>query len=321
MTESTTNTAEVEEKSVPPVKRKSMKAAKRLDLIFITAMLVIPCVHWLVFWLGVNFNSLLMAFQHPATDKLSLINMRSVFAELSSGSSNLTIAIKNTLMYFTKDFCMLVFQLLIAYFFYKKIWGKRAFQVIFYLPSIISAVAMVAVFSNVIAPSGPLGIIIQKVGQKFDPEFLVPEFLARSDTASYTIMMYTIWLGWGGNMLLLGGALARIPLEIVESAKLDGIGTVKEITHIILPLIWPTVSTILILMMTGLFTADGPILLFTEGAYSTQTIGYWIFDLVYNAGRLAYNKVAAAGMVFTAIGVPIILGFRWLIEKVPTVEY
>ncbi len=305
-------------------KEKSMKSARRLDLVFVFIMLLIPSVQWLVFWLGVNFNSILMAFQNPMGD-WDLIGFRMVFESLKDFNSDwgLGIAVLNTLRYFLKDFFMLVLQLLIAYFFYKKILGKRVFQVVLYLPSIISAVAMVEVFRNFIASDGPLGIILQRIGEASDPDYMLPAFLARSDTATWTIMIYTVWLGWGGNMLLLGGALARIPLEIVESARLDGIGTFKEITHIIFPLIWPTVSTILILMMTGLFTADGPILLFLKGKmlYKTHTIGYWIFCSVTDVGPSAYNQVSAAGLLFTGIGLPIIMLFRWLIEKVPVVEY
>ena len=122
-------------------------------------------------------------------------------------------------------------------------------------------------------------------------------------------------------MLLLGGALARVPLEILESARLDGISPAKELIYMILPLIWSTLSTLLILSMTSLFIADGPILLFTRGKFQTATIGYWIFDKVYFQGVGAYNAVAAAGLVFTVIGAPVILFVKWLIEKVPVVEY
>lgn len=122
-------------------------------------------------------------------------------------------------------------------------------------------------------------------------------------------------------MLLFGGALARIPTEILESARIDGISMGKEVVFMIIPLVWPTLSTILILNMTGLFTASGPILLFTKGSYGTMTIAYWIFDAVAYKGVSAYNQVAAGGLIFTVIGAPIVLFVKWLIEKIPTVEY
>lgn len=122
-------------------------------------------------------------------------------------------------------------------------------------------------------------------------------------------------------MLLLGGALARVPTEILESARVDGISTPREIVSMVLPLIWPTISTLLILQCTGIFSAGGPILLFTKGQYKTSTIGYWIFDKVAYQGASAYNEVAAVGLLFTVVGVPIIMFIRWLIERIPVAEY
>ena len=288
-------------------------------LLFLIAILIIPVIHWLIFWLGVNFNSIMMAFQLP-TGEWSLETMKSVLKEILRNDANMDInlntAIRNTLIYFVKDIFMIPFHLIIAYFFYKKISGYRMYQVIFYLPSIISGVAFATMFSSFIAPSGPIGVLLEKAG--VTP---VPEFLANSKYATNTILFYTIWIGWGGNMLLLGGALARVPLEILESARLDGITPAQELIYMILPLIWSTLSTLLILNMTSLFVADGPILLFTNGKFQTSTIGYWIFDKVYYQGIGAYNAVAAAGLLFTLVGAPIILFVKWLIERVPVVEY
>ena len=286
---------------------------------FVIALLIVPIVHWLIFWLGVNINSILMAFQLP-TGEWSFETLRNVVKEILYNDSNAMINLKtsvgNTLIYFTKDILMIPFHLIIAYFFYKKLPGYKAFQVIFYLPSIISGVAFATMFDAFIAKSGPVGILLKGFG--VSP---VPEFLANSDYATWTILFYTIWIGWGGNMLLLGGALARVPIEILESARLDGIKPWQELIYMILPLIWSTLSTLLILNMTSLFIADGPILLFTKGTFETSTIGYWIFHRVYNDGVGAYNSVAAAGLVFTLIGAPFILFTKWLIERVPVVEY
>ncbi len=296
-------------------KKKKRNAEWKMNTIFITVMLMIPILHWIIFWFVVNINSILLAFKIPTGD-WSFETMKIVFRSLKAGDSNLNIAIKNTLSYFTKDVIMLFFQLLIAYFFYKKLLGYKTFRIIFYIPSIVSGVAIATMFSNFIAPSGPFGVILSNLG--VDP---VPEFLADSDYATKTILLYTIWLGWGGNMLLFGGAFARIPTELIEAAKIDGITAVKEFVYLILPLVWSTLSTLLILNMTGLFGASGPILLFTRGAYRTTTIGYWIFDKVAFVGLSAYNEVAAAGLVFSCIGIPVIMLFKWLLERIPVVEY
>ena len=124
-------------------------------------------------------------------------------------------------------------------------------------------------------------------------------------------------------MLVLGGAFERIPAEVLEAAKLDGVGPVRELTQLIVPMIWPTISTLLILYATGLFNASGPIFLFgTKGSYETWTLSYWIFHKVLYGGSGQYNTVSAMGLIFTCIGVPIVMFVRWLFERViPAVEY
>ena len=130
-------------------------------------------------------------------------------------------------------------------------------------------------------------------------------------------------------MLLLGGAMARIPVEVIESGRLDGITTGREIRTMVFPLIWSTLSTLLILHLTALITNQGPILVFDPQAHTqTWTIGYWIFYHLGGAANVGgggvsvqRDAVSALGLIFTAIGVPIILFLKWLIEKVPVVEY
>ncbi len=302
--------------------KKGMLQSRREDNIFVFAILIIPIIHWLAFWLYVNIDSILLAFKIP-TGAWSMASLKSVTREIFvDNSSSLGVAIRNTFSYFIKDILMIAVQFILAYFLYRKILGYKLFRVFLYLPSIIGGVVMVTVYGTMILPDGPLYLLLQKCGMKN-----MPIFLSDSRYATSAIMMYTIWTGLGGNLLILCGSLAKMPLEVLEAGRLDGISAVREMGNVILPLCWPTISTLLILNLTGLFNAGGPILIFDEvfstGSMDvkTETIGYWIFEKVYRQGSAAYNEVAAAGLVFTCVGVPVILGLRWLIERVPVVEY
>ena len=295
-------------------KKRPGKLLKRGQTLFLVAMLAVPVAHWLVFWLYVNLNSILLAFK-TKIGEWSLNNFKVLFHDLWSADSSISIGLVNTLKYFFNNVCVImVLALIISYFMYRQIRGTKAFRIIFYLPGIISSVALTTVFENFIAPTGPFGAVCRLIGMSD-----VPELLANSDYATNTILFYCVWTGFGSNMLLFTGAMSRIPISLIESAKLDGCGLGREIVNIILPLIWPTISTLLILNCTSVFSASGPILLFTQGKYRTTTIGYWIFDMVYTYN--SYNMVSAAGLFFTCLGVPFILLVRWLIDRVPAVDY
>lgn len=145
------------------------------------------------------------------------------------------------------------------------------------------------------------------------------EWLTDDNLAMKTILFYVFWTGFGGNIVLLTGAIHRISPDILEYAKIDGVGMTKELFQIIIPLIWPTLSTMIVLAVAGLFTNSGPILLFTEGQYKTMTLGYFIFDQVQGG---QYYYPSAIGLIFTAIGFPLVLIVKYLLGKITEdVEY
>lgn len=307
------------EKNLLKTKRKQ----KMGEAIFITSLLIIPILHWLIFWLYVNISSISLAFLHPRTGEVTFSNFQLLWDRLiSPANDSLGISIVNTMYYFFENILLILpGALIISFFIYKKIFAYRVFRIIFYLPAVISGVIMTTCFSVFISPDGPLGQLVKLFGTSIPPEGL----LGRDSTATPTILLYNLWTGFTTNIILLSGAMARIPIEVIEAAKLEGCGPFKEIVYLIFPLIWSTLSTLIILGLTGLFTASGPILLFTGGNFKTSTISYWIFAEVYGSGAVGgsgtYNLVSCAGLCFTLIGFPIIMFFKYLIEKIEVASY
>lgn len=324
MTESVQTAATAQSAEQPKKHKhfKPMSSKKRGQLIFLICMLALPVAQWLIFWLYVNIQSIALAFQDPH-GAFTWGNFTMFWEELhATTGKTIGVAVLNTLIYFAVGILIqLPGALLISYFLYKKIWFNKAFRVIFYLPAIISGVVMVAAYRSLVDPGGPLEALVELCGGHLPPEGL----LANSNTATAMIVLFVIWTGFGGNMLLFGGAMARVPIDVLEAARLEGCGPFRELVQIILPLIWPTICTVLIFTFTGIVNSSGPILLFTNGDYETTTINFWIFLKVYGqqgsgAGG-EFGIVSATGLCFTLITVPIILIVRWALEKVPTSEY
>lgn len=145
------------------------------------------------------------------------------------------------------------------------------------------------------------------------------EFSTNPATATNLILTYVALSGFGMNYLIMLGAMNRIPEEYFEAAALDGCSPVREFFSIISPLVWETLSTLLILHFTQIFMASGPILYFTEGAYNTFTLSFWIFNEVRGD---AYNYSSAVGLFFTVVALPIVFGIRYLMNKInPEVSY
>ena len=121
-------------------------------------------------------------------------------------------------------------------------------------------------------------------------------------------------------MIITMGALARIPVELFEAAKLDGITPSGELKHIILPMISGTLSTLYILGISGILSAGGATLFLTNGNYGTQTLSFWIFWQIYTGGSSGTST--ALGMCMAAFSIPLMFLVKWIAGRIsPEVTY
>ena len=130
-------------------------------------------------------------------------------------------------------------------------------------------------------------------------------FVNNEDYAMPTILFFVLYTGIGGRFVLFGGAMNSIDSSIIDAGRIDGAGPFRELVSIIIPCIWPTLSTMLLLCSTGIFTASGPSLLFDKGDYGTSTISYWIYEMTDTGNGV--ELAAAIGILFTILGLPIVL--------------
>ncbi len=326
----------------PKVRNRAARSFKREATIFIICILAVPLLHWAFFWFYVNIQSIMMAFKTPASwteqqlDTLQWYEKifwnyisiwKSDFQPLIEGrpligGGGLPIAFRNTFMFFGQSlFLTMPLCLFIAFFIFKKIAGYKVFRIVFYLPAVIPSVVMTYAYREITSSTGPLSQIMH-----------IPAggLLGQQDTAIYTVLIYSLLTGFTSNVLLFSSGMARIPTEVLEAAKLDGVGPGTEITRIIIPLIWPTFTTQFILAFTGIFSASGPILMLTQGAYDTTTFAFWITSKMIGSNGLggpgtggddAVRLVSAMGVLCTVIAVPIVFFTRWLCGKVDSIEY
>lgn len=299
-------------------KRSSFSKRNTVRGLFIAAMLAVGLIQFAIFWVYVNFDSILMAFQIKTKNGTvwGFDNFTKFFHDFAIPDLELGLALKNTvLLYVVGTLIGLPVSLIFAYFLFKKIKFSKFFRVVFFLPSIISAVVLVTLFKYIMGTRGPVNEIISLLtGAPCEIEWITDEKYSMG-----TILFYVFWTGFGGNIVLLTGAIHRIPTDVIEYAEIDGVGMCRELFQIIVPMIWPTLSTLLVFATAGLFTNSGPILLFTEGQYKTMTIGYFIFNEVQFG---SYNYPAAIGLVFTVIGFPLVLLVKFGLSKIfEDVEY
>ena len=290
--------------------------------LFVFSIFLIPTIMFLVFWLYVNIQSVLNAFRLEIGGELtwSLRNWKYFWQDLttSNGLVNMGEIIRNTLLYFFINIgVILPLSFVFSYFLYKQIKGYKFYRVIFFAPNLISAAVLATLYKFMLNPSieGIVPQIYTLLTGMPSPNFLMDERYALG-----AVLIYCLWTGFSVNLVMFNGAMERVPQEVIEAAKLDGVGVGRELFGIILPMIWPTISTLLITTTSGMFMASGPLLLLTGGAYGTNSLSFWIYQQVQAQSAPYYP--ATVGFIFTLVGVPIVLAVKKLAEKIyPEVQY
>ena len=300
-------------------KKKRMSACRISFILFCCAL---PVMSWFVFYIYANLFSFTLAFT-DSQNHFSLEHFVHFWEQLTSPTGELHVAFKNTFITFGVIVIILPFQVLVSYFLYKKVPGHSVYRILFFLPMIIFEVAKSLIVVRMLSVTGFVAQWVQDIFNLTE----VPELLADSRYANYTILAHYIWFNIPGDLIIWGGTFARIPPELVESARVDGVNWWQEFTKITIPLVWPTVALRLVLTFGGIFSSTGAAFLLTGGEFGTETFSSWQYKQLLQASSLGPNSwvfhyMSAAGMCITVVGITISLSIRRFTDKVfGEVEY
>ncbi|GHU98063.1 sugar ABC transporter permease [Clostridia bacterium] len=295
-----------------------VKKKKKINVrrgIFIALMLAYPICHFLIFWLFVNINTVVLSFKNPTTGALGFWHYKLFWNELTGefgGTLRRTI-VNSLLMLPFNNFILLPLSVIAAYLLFQKVLGHRVFRVVFFFPTMISIVVLTMVFQFMFnSDFGPVNSLLRAIGAG---SVIPPNGWMGTKTVSMgMIMVYCLWAGIGYNVVLITGAISRIPQDIFEAGRIDGIKMGRELWSVVVPLIYPTLSTLFVLGSTVVFTLFlQPKLLTAGGPNGTsQTIALYVVSFVEGT---QLERAAATGMVFSVIGVPVILGIKRIMER------
>lgn len=301
----------------------SKKRRKKINgLWFYIAFMAIPVLQFLVFYVGVNANSFLLAFQ--SYDRINggykivgFDNFVQVYREFSGTGSVLTQSLKNSfIIYFVATAIELPLSLFFAYYIYKKKPFSEFYRVVLFLPSIISAVVFVTLF-KVMVESG-----YKQLCEELFKLHDVKGLLSTPKTKFGTLLFYHIWVSFGTTLLVYSSAMSGVSDEIIEAAAIDGVSPMQELVKIVLPQIWPTISTFLTVGIVGIFTDQAHLYTFYRDQSTVYTVGYYLFVQVMGdtATLSDYPVASAMGLIFTFVAVPITLVLKWLLQKIDPVS-
>ncbi len=156
--------------------------------------------------------------------------------------------------------------LLIALLLNTKVRGRGLFRSAWYIPTLTSAAIMAQVTAVFIAPSG--GVINSVLTSLHLPPVI---FYVQVDWMRAIIVVYSVWRGVGGPMLLYLAALQGIHQELYEAAQVDGATSRQLLRYITLPLLVPMTIFVLITGVIGTAQIFEAVLFLSKGGPANQT--------------------------------------------------
>ena len=318
-------------------KPKKKKKRRVGEIIFIICLLAYPIGHWLVFWLYTNLRTFALpflewdfwdskyVFPHPEGLFHNFkMQIQQFFTVDSSGAhTTVYIAFFNTFHSLWINLMLLPLAIFIGYALAKHVPGEGIFRVIFFMPNILSTVVLCLAFRFMFEANdalfiGPGAKFLQFLGFDFDGWNILNK--PRIWTLIY---IFCLWAGLSINVVIISSAFQRIPKEIIEAARMDGITFFGEFFRIGIPLIMPTITTFLVNAVTAVtvFYLQPYLLLGGyEGGY--QTIPWLIFQWAQEADQSKYILIATIGIMFSFIMFPVIMLARFIGKKLtPEVEF
>ena len=123
----------------------------------------------------------------------------------------------------------------------EKIKGQNFFRVIFYIPNILSVVVIAGIFSAIYDPQyGMLNSVLSFLSGRD-----VMILWKGQQLVVVSIIIAMVWQAIGYYMVMYMASMSAVPVDLYESASLDGAGRIAQFFQITLPLIWTNIRTTL----------------------------------------------------------------------------
>jgi multiple sugar transport system permease protein len=201
----------------------------------------------------------------------------------------------------------LVLGFLLALLMNTKVRGITFFRTVYYLPSIVPAVASAVLWAWIL--NTEFGLLNTLLGYFGLPR--VP-WLQDPDWALPALILMSLW-GLGGSMVIYLAGLQGIPESLYEAAKIDGAGRWAQLRYITVPLMSPIIFFNLIIGIIASFQVFTAGFLITDGGPQNATLFYVLY--LYRTGfrylDMGYSATLA-WVLFLIILVLTLLVFRYV---------
>lgn len=314
-------------------------------IVIVGVFLAVPIL--LALWVSFSDWNGFRSPLNPNVNFVGLENYAAITTEPGLDQQNFGRAVRNNLWYvvFVVPLQTIIALLLAVQVNRAVLRGQGFFRTAFYFPSVTSTVAIVIVFQFLFTASGavnavlgffgingpnwlndPSGIfhnLLATVGVTSAPPALDQggplgitwwEWFAGPSVAMSTLIMLAIFTTSGTFMLLFLAGLQNIGAEIDEASRIDGAGPIRSFFSITVPMLRPTIFTVLTLGLIGSWQVFDQIYVLggSTGGGTIRTPAFLAYETSFN--NLKWGQGAAIAFILFVFIILLTLFQRWVLR-------
>jgi raffinose/stachyose/melibiose transport system permease protein len=178
--------------------------------------------------------------------------------------------------------------------------GRNVYRAILYFPSALPYLVIGLIFRSILHPGNGL---LNKTLELMHLGFLRQEWLANPDVVWGSVFAVDAWWGIGYVMTIFMAGLQAIPLELYESADIDGAGFWRKMVHVTIPMIVPSITINLIFGLAYGLKVFDIIYVLTSGGpgRETEVLATSVFREFSNGNYAISSTLNTILFVFMAI--------------------
>jgi raffinose/stachyose/melibiose transport system permease protein len=218
----------------------------------------------------------------------------------------------NMLIVAASVFGQVPIAMILALLLMKSTLFQRVIRASVFMPMVLSSVVVGIIWGYIYHPQiGILNFLLEGVGL----ESWKKAWLSDPKVSMFALMVPIIWNYIGPYMIMFIAALQNISPEIEDAAQLDGVGPVRKLFAVTLPMIWDTVKVAVVLCISGSLKAFDLIYVMTGGgpAHSTELLASYMYNSTFNVYRFGFGSAISTAIIILSL--ILIVGSQRLMKR------
>ena len=221
-------------------------------------------------------------------------------------------SLQNTVIIFVlASVLLLVLSFLLALLLNNKLKFADTSKALVFSPAIIAPIIVGIIWVYILDPKiGVINNILRSIGAGS----LAKQWIGGTVLSPYSMAIIYFWQQLGYLTTIFIAGLKMIPEEVLEAVKVDGANAVQRVFYVIIPMMRSSISTVIVLIITGIFKIFEIVQQTTGGGpnHMSETLVTYSYSMTFQSSEYGYGMSIATVTFLISLG---ITGIYFLFSK------